>query len=137
MHHKTWLTENRNLHSNVSTSQIRTVTLQQERAVRVFLTDEHDVDNISNNINLPSTFTSKQGNHHIPPPPPPTQCCFLVNEQSPGKHHLPNQHCIRGRGGGRNNCDRIKKRETVREWFLQLFSVVIDRGREWEREVKF
>ena len=25
----------------------------------------------------------------------------------------------------------------MREWFLQLFSVVIDRGREWEREVKF
>ena len=28
MHHRTWLTENRNLHSNVSTFQIRTVTLQ-------------------------------------------------------------------------------------------------------------
>ena len=127
MHHRTWLTENRNLHSNVSTSQIRAVTLQQEHAVRVFLTDEHDVDNISNNINLPSTFTSKQGNHHIPVPPPPplTQCCFLGHKQSPGKHHLPNQHCIRGRGGGRNNCGRIKKRETVTEWFLHLFSVVI------------
>ena len=71
MQHRTWLTESRNLHSNVSTSQIRTVTLQQEHAVRVFLTDEYDVDNISNNITLPSTFTSKQGNHHIPLPPHP------------------------------------------------------------------
>ena len=126
MHHRTWLTKSRNLHSNVSTSQICTVTLQQEHAVRVFLTDEYDVDNISNNITLPSTLTSKQGNHHNSPPPPPTQCCFLGHEQSPGKHHFPNQHCIRGRGGGgRNNCGRIKKRETVSEWFLHLFSVVI------------
>ena len=37
MHHTTWLAASRNLHSNVSTSQIRTVTLQQERADRVLL----------------------------------------------------------------------------------------------------
>ena len=30
-----------------------------------------------------------------------------------------------GGGGGRNNCGRIKKKETVSEWFLHLFSVVI------------
>ena len=124
MHHTTWLTASCNLLYNVSASQIGTVTLQQERAVQVLLTDEYDVDNISNNITLPSAFTGKQANHHIPPPPP-TQCCFLGHEQSPGKHHLPNQHCIRGRGGGRSNCGRITKRETVSEWFFHLFSVVI------------
>ena len=137
----------------------RTVTLQQERAVRVLFypspvnnrklfvtqnatkhgswkvktfrllniwkTDESNVDKIYNKITLPSVFNGKQANHHIPLPHP-TQCCFLGNEQFPVKHHFPHQHCIRGRGGGRSNCGRIKKGETVSEWFFGcLCSVVI------------
>ena len=44
----------------------------------------------------------------------------------PGKHHFPHQHCIRGRGGGRSNCGRIMKGETVSEGFFAcLCSVVI------------
>ena len=122
MHHRTWLTESRNLHSNVSTSQIRTVTLQQEHAVRVFLTDEYDVDNISNNITLPSTFTSKQGNQRIPLP----NSMLFSGSRTVSWQASPSKSTLhKGEGGGRNNCGRIKKRETVSEWFLHLFSVVI------------
>ena len=62
------------------------------------------------------------------PPPPLTQCCLLGHKQFPGKHRFPHQHCIRGRGGGggRSNCGRLMKGETVSEWFFGcLCSVVI------------
>ena len=40
--------------------------------------------------------------------------------------------------GGRNNCGRIKKRETVLvSGFYICFRLSLHRGREWEREVKF
>ena len=59
-------------------------------------------------------------------PLPLTQCCLLGHKQFPGKHHFPHKHCIRGRGGGRSNCGRIMKGETVSEWFFGcLCSVVI------------
>ena len=55
-----------------------------------------------------------------------TKCCLLGHEQFPGKHRFPHQHCMRGRGGGRSNCGRIMKGETVSEWFFGcLCSVVI------------
>ena len=98
------------------------------RLPNIWKTDESDVDKICNKITLPSAFTGKQANHHIPPSLPPTQCCFLGHKQFPGKHHFPYQHCIRGRGGGggRSNCGRIKKGETVSERFFGcLCSVVI------------
>ena len=69
-----------------------------------------------------------EANYQIPLPPPPalTQCCLLGHEQFPRKHCFPHQHCIRGRGGGRSNCGRIMKGETVSEWFFGcLCSVVI------------
>ena len=69
-------------------------------------------------IGLPSAFTCRQANYQIPLPLPLTQCCLLGHEQFPGKHHFPHQHCIRGMGGGRSNCGRIMKGETVSEWFF-------------------
>ena len=77
-------------------------------------------------ICLLSAFTCRQENYQIPFPLPLTQCCLLGHEQFPGKHHFPHQHCIRGRGGGRSNCGRIMKGETVSEWFFAcLCSAVI------------
>ena len=72
------------------------------------------------NICLPSAFTCTQANYQIPLPLPLTQCFLLGHEQFPGKHHFPHQHCIRGRGGGRSNCGRIMKGETVSEWFFWM-----------------
>ena len=38
--------------------------------------------------------------------------------------------------GGRSNCSRINKRETVSGFFI-CFQLSLHRGRGWEREVKF
>ena len=46
------------------------------RLLKIWKSDESDVDKIYNKITLPSAFTGKQANHHIPlspPPPPPTR----------------------------------------------------------------
>ena len=93
------------------------------------------MDKTYKKICLPSAFTCRQANFQIPLPL--TQCCLLGHEQLPGKHRFPHQHCIRGRGGGRSNCGRIMKGETVSEWFFGcLCSLSLHRGRGWEGEVK-
>ena len=60
------------------------------------------------------------------PPPPPDSMLSFGSRTVPWQASLPTSTLHKGEGGGRSNCGRIMKGETVSEWFFGcLCSVVI------------